>query len=345
MNGGESRRGVTPLLTTTTRRVAGSVLVALLLAGAVVFYRAAPKVVTATGADPTPSLPAGSTPLASTSAGSTALRATPPGSPPVGSTPAGSATVGSTPARSATAFSNGTASTSSPVQPSPERPSPTRVAPTGPVTTPPTSRGPASTAVGRTSSPTSVNSRPITGPGITEPGIHLTASPAFDGSFDVSEQVLLSQPQTELSLRVPPISQAGNEFRSAAPVATTIQVTAGDQPVVLPSDTLRDAVTLTLGSSEKRFELRYRLTGVTIRSIPSTAGRALAAIGPLTDKVADDLPVAVTVSGSGVRNLECRQLILGARACATGELPDLRVNRLLRWPQSIVVVQLDLSSS
>jgi len=121
-------------------------------------------------------------------------------------------------------------------------------------------------------------------------------------------------------------------------------VTAGDQPVVLPSDTLRAAVTLPLGSNEKQFELRYRLAGVTIRSTPSKAGRALAAIGPLTGHLTEDLPVAVTVIGSGVRNLECRQLSLGESACATGELPELRVNRLLHWTQSVVVVQLDLSS-
>jgi hypothetical protein len=160
----------------------------------------------------------------------------------------------------------------------------------------------------------------------------------------VSELVLLPVPQTELLLRPPPISQAGTEFRSRSPVATAIQLTAGDQPVILPSDTLRAALTVPLASSERRFELRYQLSGVTIRSTPSKAGRALAAIGPLTGVVAADLPVAVTVIGDGVRNLECRQLALDERACASGELPELRVNRVLRWQESVVVVQLDLSS-
>ncbi len=327
MSEAESRWGTTHLRTPATRRAAGTVLVALLLVGAVIFYRAAPEIPTtpAAAAALTPSLPAGSTPAGST----------PDGSTPAGSTPAGSTIVGS---------STGTTTTSSAIQPSTVRPSPASAAPTEPVRTPPTSRGPTKATAGLPSPPPGLPNRPTTGPGITEPGIQFTASPSSDGSFDVSEVVLLSQPQDELSLRLPPISQAGNEFGSRSPVATTVQVTAGDQPVVLPSDTLRAAVTLPLGSSEKRFELRYRLTGVTIRSTPSKAGRALAAIGPLTGKVAQDLPVAVTVIGSGVRNLDCRQLSLDERACATGELPDLRVNRVLPWAQSVVVVQLDLSS-
>lgn len=160
----------------------------------------------------------------------------------------------------------------------------------------------------------------------------------------MSELVLIPVPTAELLLRPPPISQAGTEFWSRSPVATAVQLTAGDQPVLLPADTLRAPLKVPLASSERRFELRYRLTGVTIRSTPSKAGRALAAIGPLTGPIAADLPVAVTVIGIGVRNLECRQLSLGERACASGELPELRVNRLLRWPESVVVVQLDLSS-
>lgn len=234
---------------------------------------------------------------------------------------------------------------------------PTRRAPTSPATLPLSAVGPSlrpssgapSSSVLPSSSPSAdrgspPTGRPLAGPGITEPGIQLIASPASDGSFDVSELVLLPVPQTELLLRPPPISQAGNEFRSRSPVATAIQLTAGDQPVILPSDTLRAALTVPLASSERRFELRYQLSGVTIRSTPSKAGRALAAIGPLTGVVAADLPVAVTVIGNGVRNLECRQLALDERPCASGELPELRVNRVLRWQESVVVVQLDLSS-
>lgn len=332
MNGAESGWGITHLRTAATRRAAGTVLVILLLAAAVIFYRAASGIpgTPAAATARTPSLAAGSTPAVSTPAGSTTVGSTTVAPTTVGSTPVDSTTVGST-------------STSSPVQPSPERPSPTPV-PTDPVRTAAASSGPTKTTAGRPDLPPGVRNRPTTGPGITEPGIQLTASPASDGSFDVSELVLLSRPQAELSLRLPPIGQAGSEFRSSSPVATAVQVTAGDQPVALPSDTLRAAVTLPLGSNEKQFELRYRLAGVTIRSTPSKAGRALAAIGPLTGHLTEDLPVAVTVIGSGVRNLECRQLTLGESACATGELPELRVNRLLHWTQSVVVVQLDLSS-
>lgn len=188
-----------------------------------------------------------------------------------------------------------------------------------------------------------VDDRPPDGPGVTEPGISLTARPGSDGTFDVAEWVLLPAPISTLSLRPPPIDQAGKEFAGHLPVATTIQLTAGDQPVMLPSDTLRAAVLLPLDSKEKQFELRYQLTGVTIHSNPSTAGRALAAIGSLTGPVAAGLPVQIAVIGSRIRNLECPALTLDERSCAVGELPELRVNRALPWRDSIVVVQLDLS--
>ena len=42
----------------------------------------------------------------------------------------------------------------------------------------------------------------------------------------------------------------------------------------------------------KRIELRYTLSGITMRSIPSRAGRALTAISPLVEGVPRDLPVA-----------------------------------------------------
>lgn len=306
----QSRWVIAHLRATAARRTAGVVLVALLLSGAVIFYRAAPEFLAAPPAatGPRPSLPHVS------------------------------------PSATSTGSAAGTSSTSSSVQPSSALPSPAQLAPTEPVGTPTTSQSSTTTAAAGTALRPGVPNRPHTGPGITEPGIQLTASPASDGSFDVSELVLLSHPQAALSLRPPPISTAGNDFRSSSPVATAVQVTAGDQPVVLPSDTVSAAVTLPLGSGQQRFELRYRLTGVTIRSIPSKAGRALAAIGPLIGQVADDLPVAVTVVGSGVRNLECPTLSLGERACAAGVVPELRVNRVLPWTASVVVVQLDLSS-
>ena len=66
-----------------------------------------------------------------------------------------------------------------------------------------------------------------------------------------------------------------------------------------------------------RFELRYRLSDVTVRSTPSTAGRALAAIGPLTGGVDNDLPVLFIVSGGTVLGLNCPLLPFSQQSCGS----------------------------
>lgn len=307
MSGANSRRSV-------VRRSAGLVLVALLLVTAVIFYRAIPAFPTASDVAATPSRTPGVT--TNSAAAISGASNSPPSTatPPAASVPTTSAPMApSTTASAVSAFADST--------------------PAGPGVT------------GATSATIShgVDDRPPDGPGVTEPGISVTARPGSDGNFDVAEWVLLPAPISTLSLRPPPIDQAGKEFAGHSPVATTIQLTAGDQPVMLPSDTLRAAVLLPLDSKEKQFELRYQLTGVTIHSSPSTAGRALAAIGSLTGPVAAGLPVQIAVIGSSIRNLECPALTLDERSCADGELPELRVNRALPWSDSIVVVQLNLS--
>ena len=72
------------------------------------------------------------------------------------------------------------------------------------------------------------------GPGTTQPGILLMASPLPDGSFDVAEIVLLSTPTSSVRLGPPRLAQAGSRFSRAKPVASQVQVSAGDQPVMVP---------------------------------------------------------------------------------------------------------------
>lgn len=308
VSGANSRRNI-------VRRSAGLVLVALLLVTAVIFYRATPAFPTGSDVAATPSHAPGATTNSAAAISGASNSPLSTSTPPATLVPATSAPM----APSTTTTSAVSAFTDS--------------APAGPDVTVAT----------RATISHGVDDRPSDGPGVTEPGISLTARLASDGNFDVAEWVLLPAPISTLSLRPPPIDQAGKEFADHSPVATTIQLTAGNQPVMLPSDTLRAAVLLPLDSKEKQFELRYQLTGVTIHSSPSTAGRALAAIGSLTGPVAAGLPVQIAVIGSRIRNLACPALALDERSCAVGELPELRVNRALPWRDSIVVVQLDLS--
>ena len=89
--------------------------------------------------------------------------------------------------------------------------------------------------------------------------------------------------------------------------------------------------------------MRYRLSGITVRSAPSQAGRALTAISPLVEGVPTTFPVAMLVRGSTVLNIACPMIrSLREQACSTGRPPNLRVERNLPWSGAVIVVQFDL---
>jgi hypothetical protein len=188
---------------------------------------------------------------------------------------------------------------------------------------------------------TLTGSLPQTGPGITEPGIILIASPAPDGSFDVLERIRLPSRVSVLTLRPAPVDEAGRQFGSASAAATQVQVSAGDQPVVVPGARVDASVDLPVPEVDQ-FELRYRLTDVTVRSTPSTAGRALAAIGPLTGGVEGDLPVLFIVSGGTVLGLNCPLLPLSQQSCGSRTQTAIGVEREVPWRLALTLVQFDL---
>jgi len=182
---------------------------------------------------------------------------------------------------------------------------------------------------------------PRTGPGVTQPGILLIASPASDGSFDVLERIRLVSPVSVLTLRPAPVDRAGGQFASASAAATQVQVSAGDQPVVVPGAKVGARIDLPVAAVD-HFELRYRLTDVTVRSTPSTAGRALAAIGPLTGGVDDDFPVLFIVSGSTILGLNCPLLPLSQQSCGTRVATAPSIERELPWRLALTTVQFNL---
>jgi hypothetical protein len=180
------------------------------------------------------------------------------------------------------------------------------------------------------------------GPGNTQPGILLMASPLPHGTFDIAEIVLLPTSTTSIRLSPPNLALAGSDFSKAKPVATQVQVSAGNQPVVVPGGRISRPTDIALNSPAKRIELRYKLDGITVRSIPSPAGRALAAISPLAGGVPKDFPVAMMISGSTVLNVSCPVLPLNVRTCWTGRPPQVRVKPKLHWNKAVIVVQFDL---
>jgi hypothetical protein len=217
--------------------------------------------------------------------------------------------------------------------PSLTSPTPTAQAPSAsPPTTSPTT----------TRTTTSTKAKLPNGPGTTQPGVLLMASPLPDGSFDVAEIVLLSTPTSSLRVGPPRLAHAGSRFSGAKPVASQVQVSAGDQPVLVPGGRVKQRLDLALSAPAKRIELRYQLSGITVRSVPSRAGRALTAISPLVEGVPKSFPVAMLVSGSTVLNIECPILRLREQACSTGRPPNLRVGHKLPWSGAVIVVQFDL---
>jgi hypothetical protein len=185
---------------------------------------------------------------------------------------------------------------------------------------------------------------PSTAPGRTPPaarlpGIRLVATPQPDGSFEVAETVVFAAPRAGVLLAAPKASYGGKSFAGTVPRATQVRATADGRPL---------SVTGTIGSkgyriphAVSRLVLRYHLTGVTVRSTPSVAGRALALVVPLTARTDPKLAAWLTIRGTGVRNLTCP--LLGARrqqcAPARGEpgvLPKLSARN------AVVIVQLDL---
>jgi hypothetical protein len=181
------------------------------------------------------------------------------------------------------------------------------------------------------------------GPGTTKPGILLMASPLPGGSFDIAEIVRLPEATSSLRLGPPNLTLAGNRFAKSKPVATQVQVSAEDQPVRVPDGRVSRQMDLALTNPSKSIELRYHLSGVTIRSIPSPAGRALTAIGPLIRDVPKSIPVAMMVSGNTVHNIECPAVrSVSKQACWIGRRPQFRVKPQLTRDRAVIVVQFDL---
>jgi hypothetical protein len=184
-------------------------------------------------------------------------------------------------------------------------------------------------------------SLPPTAPGLSRPGILMIGSPASDGSFDVVERIWLPNPVGTLNLRPAPIGLAGQQFASLSATATQVEVRAGSRTVMVPRATVDATVTLPVAEVDQ-FELRYRLTDVTVRSTPSSTGRALAALGPLIGGAGDDLPVQFIVSGETILGLSCPLLPLSQQSCGSGVRPGSGVQCELPRRLALTAVQFNL---
>jgi len=223
--------------------------------------------------------------------------------------------------------------------------SPTRtIVPTRTISPTRTSSPTRSTAPARATSPT-----PKTSPTPTQsasapvgnPGIAMTARPNPDGSFFVSEVIILPAAVTEVAVRPASIGDAGIGFERLRPAATNVEVTAGGQGLVVPDGPITSEVTLHWASPTKQLQLRYRLSQVNVASAHAKPGRALAAFGSLLGRMPADLPVTVVVTGKTVLSLTCPQLPLATMTCGAGKAPQFRTLQPIPFDRSRVLVQYD----
>lgn len=192
--------------------------------------------------------------------------------------------------------------------------------------------------------PSAVPAAARTGPGLTKPGILMQFSPRDDGGFDVAEHVIFNAGVSRVRFTPPSGRAAGAAFSRTHAEVVDLQVQGDDQQPLgqLASGTITKATSVRLGRTTSTLTLRYRLTGTSIRSMPSGARHALAYLRPITAGIDTTLSIRIVAAGAGISNLTCPGLAAAERACAAGTAPDLRVRSDLRAEDSTVVVQLDL---
>lgn len=218
-------------------------------------------------------------------------------------------------------------------------------APDAPITSSPSTPSTPSTpsspsALPTTGDPPAPTPPPVSGPGVSEPGITVSATPQPDGSLEVLETAIYRAPVEAVMLLPVDVRDGGPPFAALVPTVSRLRVTADGRPVgVLLSVT--EPTTVPLPTGARRVVLRYHLDGVTVRSTPSTTGRASILIAPLSAPTDVALPSQIRVGGRAVLNLTCPRRSGDARECApaTG---DLGVAPILAAGGDVVVAQVDL---
>ncbi len=179
------------------------------------------------------------------------------------------------------------------------------------------------------------------GPGVTRPGILLRVTPVPGGALEVAETVRLRAPVDRIRLRAPRLGRAGGGFAELTPVATSVQLSLGDRPAEVPQEVGDDPTQVYLPVGTTAYTVRYLLEGTTVRSVPSTTGRALIGVGPLS-QAGPAGRVNLVASGPEVLNLTCPLLEGNGAACGTPADDGFQLGAPLPGRSALVLVQVDL---
>ncbi|TCO47499.1 hypothetical protein EV646_10548 [Kribbella antiqua] len=178
------------------------------------------------------------------------------------------------------------------------------------------------------------------GPGETKPGIKMNVVPRRDGSFDVTEDVMLPKATDIIQLQLPTSGEhLPGMMTPTKPMATELQILADGQSVPLAQSVVDAPQDLPLTQAATKLRLTYRLVGSTLRRTAAKPRRAVSALRPLTAITDGMLPTNLTVTG-GLLNAVCP--LLTETRCAVGDPPVLGVLQGIPADKALVVVQLDL---
>lgn len=119
-----------------------------------------------------------------------------------------------------------------------------------------------------------------------------------------------------------------------------MQINDGDQPVPIADGSVTEVISVDI-SKAAAFEPFHELEGATLRSVPSTARRSLAAAAPLMVDLPEDSPVRVIAAGPTVLGLSCPLLALPDTACGQGTSLAVQTNTDLPFESAVITVQCD----
>lgn len=165
--------------------------------------------------------------------------------------------------------------------------------------------------------------------------------PLPDGSFNITEDVMLSRATNILQLQLPASGeQLPGMMTKTSPHATGLRMTTNGTTIPLANSEVNKPTDVPLTSAVSSLRLTYRLTGSTVRRTPAKPERAASAIRPLTAVSEGGLPTNLTISGGDLLNAVCP--LLPQPLCAVGDPPNLSVLQGIPADKALVVLQLDL---
>jgi hypothetical protein len=168
------------------------------------------------------------------------------------------------------------------------------------------------------------------------PSSRTTVSIGDEGEVHVVMNLVFEAPRREVTLRVSQRAGASFEFH---PSVEVLRLDADGRPQML-DETLdvRETVSVPLDPAVDTVRLEYAATGTYLASEPSTPGRGLVLLTPLT-VLASDIPSLLVVTDERVLNLGCADSAQ-MRACGSRSGDSWTADRFAS--EEVVVAQLDL---